>query len=54
MWSMIVPCGLPSAPISLAVARAERGLGPPPPIAEVAALAGPIVAAAIRAIRSPQ
>jgi hypothetical protein len=44
---LIVPCGLAATPppVSIAEARAARGLGPPPPIAEVAAIAAPIVSA---------
>ncbi len=53
MWALIVPCGLTSAPISVLDARGERGLPPPPPVAEVAALAAPVLARAL-AIRSPQ
>jgi lipoyl(octanoyl) transferase len=41
MWRLIVPCGLASAPTSLADERAARGLPPPPPVAEVAARVGP-------------
>ena len=52
MWSLIVPCGLASAPLSLAEACAARGLPPPPPVAEVASRAAPILARAL-AIRSP-
>jgi lipoyl(octanoyl) transferase len=50
-WALIVPCGLTAAPppVSIAEARAARGLGPPPPIAEVAALAAPLVARAATA-----
>ena len=46
-WRLIVPCGLRAAapPVSIAEARAARGLGPPPTIAEVAAIAAPIVSA---------
>ncbi|HET6611081.1 MAG TPA: lipoyl(octanoyl) transferase LipB [Kofleriaceae bacterium] len=40
-WSLIVPCGLPAPVISLAQARAQRGLLPPPPVSTIA----PVVAA---------
>jgi lipoate-protein ligase B len=51
-WRDIVPCGL-SAPIaSIAVARAARGLPPPPPLADVAAVAAPRICAALD--RAPQ
>jgi lipoyl(octanoyl) transferase len=48
-WRLIVPCGLASSPppVSIEEARAARGLGPPPPIEAVAALAGPALARAI-------
>jgi lipoyl(octanoyl) transferase len=41
MWQLIVPCGLPTPVTSLAAERAARGLPPPPPVAEVAAIVGP-------------
>jgi len=49
MWRLIVPCGLSAAPTSLADERAARGLPPPPPVAEVAALAGPRLVQALAA-----
>ncbi len=49
MWRLIVPCGLAAVapPTSIAEERAARGVSPPPPVAEVAALAGPILARAL-------
>ena len=41
MWQLIVPCGLATPVTSLDEARAARGLPPAPPVADVAALAGP-------------
>lgn len=46
-WQLIVPCGLPTPVISLDEARAARGLAPTPPIADIAALLGPRLAAAL-------
>ena len=48
-WRWIVPCGLAAAPppISIAEARAARGLGPAPTVADVAAIAAPIVSACL-------
>lgn len=46
-WSAIVPCGLGTPVTSLDAERRRRGLPPAPPVAEVAALAGPRVAAAL-------
>lgn len=44
MWRLIVPCGLRDHGVtSLARERAARGLSPPPPVAEVAAMAGPLL-----------
>jgi lipoyl(octanoyl) transferase len=47
MWQLIRPCGLSTPVVSIAGARAARGAPPPPPIAEVATLAGPLLAARI-------
>jgi lipoyl(octanoyl) transferase len=47
VWSLIVPCGLTTPVTSLAEARAARGLPPPPPVAEVAGLAGPALVRAL-------
>jgi lipoyl(octanoyl) transferase len=47
-WRLIVPCGLSGArTTSIAGERAARGLPPPPPIEEVAALTGPILCRAL-------
>ncbi|WP_428262925.1 lipoyl(octanoyl) transferase LipB [Haliangium sp.] len=43
-WRAIVPCGLRLPVTSIADERARRGLSPPPPVAEVAHLAGPHLA----------
>jgi len=48
MWALIQPCGLATPVVSLAAARAARGLPPPPEVAVVAELAGPRIAAALR------
>ncbi len=48
MWALIQPCGLGTPVVSLAAARAARGLPPPPEVAVVAELAGPRIAAALR------
>ncbi len=45
MWRLIVPCGLGTAVMSLDRALAARGRPPAPPVAEVAARAGPALAA---------
>jgi lipoyl(octanoyl) transferase len=50
MWQLIRPCGLTSPVISLAAALAARGEPPPPSIADVAALAGPRLAAAVASV----
>ena len=47
MWALIQPCGLSTPVVSLAAARARRGLGPPPDVAAVAELAGPRLVAAL-------
>lgn len=48
MWRLIIPCGLRDRGVtSLASERAARGLGPPPPIEQVAALAAPRLCAAL-------
>ncbi len=46
-WRTIVPCGLEVAQVSLAEARAARGLPPPPSLDELAARLGPRLAAAL-------
>jgi lipoyl(octanoyl) transferase len=47
MWELIVPCGLGTPVMSIDRARASLGLPPAPPVEEVAALAGPILAACL-------
>jgi lipoyl(octanoyl) transferase len=47
VWSLIVPCGLPTPVTSIAEVRAAGGLPPPPPVAEVAAMVGPALARAL-------
>jgi len=47
MWALIRPCGLATPVISLADARALRGLSPPPEVAVVGQLVGPRVVAAL-------
>ena len=51
MWALIQPCGLSTPVISLATARARRGLGAPPDVAPdvamVAELAGPRLVGAL-------
>ena len=49
MWELIVPCGLGTPVMSLDRARAALGLPAAPPVEEVAALAGPILARALAA-----
>lgn len=46
-WRWIVPCGLRTPVTSLAEERARRGLPPPPSVAEVAALAAPLLCDAL-------
>ena len=46
-WQAIVPCGLPSPVTSIDAERRARGLGPAPPVAEVAALVGPRLSEAL-------
>jgi lipoyl(octanoyl) transferase len=47
-WRLIVPCGLSGYAItSIAQERARQGLSPPPPVAEVAALAAPHLCTAL-------
>jgi lipoyl(octanoyl) transferase len=46
-WRWIVPCGLHTPVTSVAEERARRGLPPPPPLAEVAALAAPLLCDAL-------
>lgn len=48
-WAWIVPCGLSAPVTSLAQERARRGLPPPPPVAEVARLAAPLLCDALAA-----
>lgn len=47
-WQMIVPCGLTGTGVtSVALERAARGLPPPPPVADVARLAAPLLCEAL-------
>jgi lipoyl(octanoyl) transferase len=47
-WRLIVPCGMADACItSIAAQRAGRGLGPPPPMSTIAALAAGHLARAL-------
>lgn len=47
-WQMIVPCGLTGRGVtSVALERAARGLPPPPPVADVARLAAPLLCEAL-------
>ena len=46
-WRWIVPCGLSTPVTSVAEERARRGLPPPPSVAEVAALAAPLLCDAL-------
>lgn len=48
-WRWIVPCGLSAPVTSVAEERARRGLPPPPPVAEVARLAAPLLCDALSA-----
>lgn len=49
-WQSIVPCGLRAYGVtSIAREREARGLGPPPSVAEVAALAAPLLCQALEA-----
>jgi lipoyl(octanoyl) transferase len=48
MWQLIVPCGLQGTAVtSIAAERSRAGLSPPPPMHEVAAMAGPLLCAAL-------
>ena len=48
MWQLIVPCGLQGRAVtSIADERTRAGLPPPPPMHEVAVLAGPLLSAAL-------
>jgi lipoyl(octanoyl) transferase len=49
-WTAIVPCGLPTPVMSLDSARRRRGLPPAPPVADVAALVGPRLSAALEGV----
>lgn len=49
-WRWIVPCGLSTPVTSLAEERARLGLPPPPSVADVAALAAPILCDALAAV----
>jgi lipoyl(octanoyl) transferase len=46
-WRWIMPCGLTLPVTSVAEERARRGLPPPPPVAEVARLAAPLLCDAL-------
>lgn len=49
-WRWIVPCGLSTPVTSVAEERARLGLPPPPSVAEVAALAAPLLCDALAAV----
>ena len=50
-WQAIIPCGLRGTGVtSIAEQAARQGRAPPPPMAEVAALAAPIVCGALRRV----
>jgi len=51
MWQLIVPCGLADRAVtSIAEQRQARGLPPPPAMAEVAEMAGPLLCAALEPV----
>jgi len=50
-WQLIMPCGLATPVVSIAEERAARGL-PPPPVPEVAAMVGPLLAQRLERCRS--
>jgi lipoyl(octanoyl) transferase len=49
-WRWILPCGLTSPVTSVAEERARHGLPPPPPVAEVAHLAAPLLCDALAGV----